>query len=334
MNITKIKINNFKSIYEELELNFQDMTGFWKISGSVGAGKTTIGEAIIYGLFGSINGKNNNDLISWGRKRGEIQLWCTSKGHDIYIKRELKSYGQSQLYVEVDGEELLSSNKRDTQQQLESEYYDTSRVTLELLCIISFNNFKSLATLNSSDAKKFLDQVLGFHILTDYIDSCKELKNSNSRNINKIMNQIDILESQINKLKEISLMEYVEGDMDDVKRNIISKQKEYEDIKKREQLEKKDNQLKIKELEKKQATVLVLGKNKKKEIDFIEKGICPTCGASIDQSQLDIKKQERDILLDQYNDILKDIENVVEESKQIELKYTSQIIWLVYFFIF
>ena len=33
-------------------------------------------------------------------------------------------------------------------------------------------------------------------------------------------------------------------------------------------------------------------KNKKNEIDFIEKGVCPTCGAAIDQSQLEIKKQE------------------------------------------
>ena len=51
MIINKIKINNFKSIYDELELDFNDMGGLWKISGSVGSGKTTIGEAIIFGLL-------------------------------------------------------------------------------------------------------------------------------------------------------------------------------------------------------------------------------------------------------------------------------------------
>ena len=65
MNINKIKIEKFKSIYDSLELDFSNIQGFWKISGQVGAGKTTIGEAIIFGLFGSINGKNNKDLISW-----------------------------------------------------------------------------------------------------------------------------------------------------------------------------------------------------------------------------------------------------------------------------
>ena len=179
MHIQKIKITNFKSIYEPLELNFNEITGLWKISGSVGAGKTTIGEAIIFGLFGSVGGKNNSDLISWGEKHGLVETWCTSKGRSIYIKREMNSYGQSPIYVEIDGEELIFTNKRDAQQQLEKEYFDTSKVALELLCIISFNNFKSLATLNTSDAKKFLDQVLGFYTLTQYADKCKELKYNN-----------------------------------------------------------------------------------------------------------------------------------------------------------
>ena len=73
MYINKIKISNFKSIYDPLELDFTLNNGFWKISGAVGAGKTTIGEAIIFGLFGSINGKNNKDLISWGEKHCLIE---------------------------------------------------------------------------------------------------------------------------------------------------------------------------------------------------------------------------------------------------------------------
>ena len=143
MYIQKIIINNFKSIYNPLEIDFNNTQGFWKISGPVGSGKTTIGEAVIFGLFGSINGKNNSDLISWGEKHSTIELWCTSKGHNLYIKRELNSYGQSPLYVEIDGEELVFTNKRDAQTQLEKEYYDTSRTALEMLCIISFNNFNN-----------------------------------------------------------------------------------------------------------------------------------------------------------------------------------------------
>ena len=46
MQIQKIKIENFKSFYEPYELNFNDVKGLWKVSGSVGSGKTTLGELL------------------------------------------------------------------------------------------------------------------------------------------------------------------------------------------------------------------------------------------------------------------------------------------------
>lgn len=303
MKIQKIKIEGFKSIYEPLEIDFHEVNGFWKLSGSVGAGKTSIGEAIIYGLFGTVNGKNNGDLISWGRKKGLVEIWCISKGRSIYIKRDLKAKGQSPIYVEVDGEELIFTNKRDAQLQLEQEYYDTSRVTIELLCIISFNNFKSLSTLNTGDTKKFLDQVLGFYTLTEYSEQCKILKSNNLTNIKRVNITIGQLESQVQKLEELSNMELIDGDITDTKETISSLLSKMNDIQTELRGWVNEKTKSKNELLKKQASVLTLGKNKKKEIDFIEKGTCPTCGAPIDQSQLEVKKKEKDLLLEQYNEI-------------------------------
>lgn len=325
MYIQRIRIENFKSIYDPIEIDFSIVNGFWKISGSVGAGKTSIGEAIIYGLFGSVGGKNQSDLISWGRKHGMVEIWCVSKSRNIYIKRELNSYGQSPIYVEVDGEELIFTNKRNAQQQLESEYFDTSRVTLELLCIISFNNFKSLATLNSSDTKKFLDQVLGFYTLSEYADICKQFRSDNQSQISLISNTIEKLESQVKKLEELSHMEVINGDIVSVKQEINSlmsiKEQLSNDIK-QEICVIKDKQ---KELNGKKITLVTLGKNKKQEIDFLEKGICPTCGAKIDQSQLEIKKKEREALLEQYNIIDKQCKEVLEELAKLDEKYSINI---------
>lgn len=323
MQIQKIRIENFKSIYEPLEIDFNDVRGFWKISGSVGAGKTSIGEAIIYGLFGTVGGKNQTDLISWGRKHGMIEVWCNSKARNIYIKRELNSYGQSPIYVEVDGEELIFTNKRNAQTQLEQEYYDTSRVTLELLCIISFNNFKSLATLNTADTKKFLDQVLGFYTLTEYADICKQLRSDNLTRINQVTTVIDKLESQVRKLEEISNMEVITGDIVAVKQEIDSLLVLKEQLEKEIKLEilaKKEEQ---QELNKKKISLVTLGRHKKEEIDFIEKGVCPTCGAPIDQSQLEVKKKEREVLLEQYNNISKSLDGVMIELKALDNKMTT-----------
>lgn len=326
MQIQRIKIENFKSIYEPLEIDFNDVRGFWKISGSVGAGKTTIGEAIIYGLFGSINGKNNGDLISWGRKHGSVEIWCRSKGRSIYIERELNSYGQSPIYVEIDGEELVFTNKRDAQAQLEQEYYDTSRVTIELLCIISFNNFKSLATLNTSDTKKFLDQVLGFYTLTEYAEECKALRSQNTSSMVTLNQTISNLRSQVEKLEQMANIVIIEGDISTVKAEIKTNQDTYNDeVKSLNNTVSELNKEKL-TLTKKQSSVLTLGKSKKKEIDFIEKGTCPTCGAPIDQSQLDEKRKERDVLLEHYNTLTEQIKAIDLQSQTLTKTTSADIL--------
>lgn len=328
MIIQKIRIQNFKSIYDPVELDFNNIKGFWKISGAVGSGKTTIGEAIIFGLFGYVAGKNNASLISWGQKHSLIELWVTSKGRNIYIKREINSYGQSPIYVEVDGEEIVFTNKRDAQYQLETEYYDVTKVTMELLCIISFNNFKSLATLNSVDTKKFLDQVLGFYTLTQYADSCKYLKSIDYAKIKNITNDIAMINSQIDKLQELSNIELIEGDINETKSSIKVIENHIKEYKKTSKQETDEIINEINEKKSELGSLTSLGKNKKKEIDLIEKGTCPTCGAPIDQSQLNIKKEERKVLLEQYNNVNNDIthlnvlysQKINESTKYIDLK--------------
>lgn len=325
MYIQKIKINNFKSFYEPYELNFDEVKGLWKVSGSVGSGKTTIGEAILFGLFGSITGKNNADLVSWGQKSAQVELWCKSKSRNIYIKREIYINGTSSIYVEIDGEELIFTNKRDAQQQLENEYYDVSKVTMELLCIISFNNFKSLATLTATDTKKFLDQVLGFYTLTEYVDVCKQFKNDNYSRINQVTSVIGKLESQVKKLEELSNTEVISGDINSVKQEIKNLLEQKDTIEKEFKLTLLDKKEEKQQLDKKKITLVTLGKNKKNEIDFIEKGVCPTCGAAIDQSQLEIKKQERLLLLEQYEEIKAKSDKVYNEILDIDNKYSNSL---------
>lgn len=324
MYIDKIRIENFKSIYDPLELDFNNIKGLWKINGDVGSGKTTIGEAVIFGLFGSIKGKNNADLISWGKKHGLIEVWCRARNKSIYIKREINAYGMSPIYVEVDGEEVIFTNKRDAQSQLENEYYDISRVTVELLCIISFNNFKSLATLNTTDTKKFLDQVLGFYILTQYGDICKELRNENRQKINDVNNSIRNIQGQINKLKDIANMARIDGDLDKVKKDRSELDEELKELTKTYKDTKELITKELEELNSKLSSIKTLGTNKKKEIDFIEQGTCPTCGAPIDQSQLEIKKKERQLLLESFKYVNEDIIKKRGELDKVSNEYTLE----------
>lgn len=325
MYINKVKVNRFKSFYEPYELDFDNVKGLWKVSGSVGSGKTSIGEAILFGLFGSITGKNNSDLVSWGQKSAVVELWCRSKSRSIYIKRDVYANGTSSIYVEIDGEELIFTNKRDAQQQLENEYYDVSKVTMELLCIISFNNFKSLATLNAGDTKKFLDQVLGFYTLTEYVDICKEFRQETDSKLNSISRSISNISAQIEKLNELTNIELIEGNIEDI--NIeLTKLKELLAEKNDEYLCENKMYVEVNTKTKDEMTrIKTLGAAKAKEIQFIEKGVCPTCGADIDQSQLEVKKQEREVFLKRYRALEEQLKQNSVKITELNKKYKDSI---------
>lgn len=324
MEVKKIIVTNFKSIRGKVEFDFEMMRGVWKIGGPVGAGKTTVGEAILFGLFGVIHGKNNTDLVSWGEKKGFVEVYCTSKKHEIYIKREFRLQGQSMLYVEVDGKEITFTNKRDAQSQLEKEHYDVSKMTLELLCIISFNNFKSLASLNTQDTKDFLDQVFGFYLLTNYGDICKEFKIEVDENIIETNRNISSAQAQINKIIQLSGQAKIEGDLHKVNEDIAQIESCRGEELDRLNAELVNLRRSWTESQTELSRVKVLGQNKKKEIDFIKKGKCPTCGAPIDQSQLSIKEQEREELLSLYNKLLEESDKREQAIRDCE-KHKSDI---------
>lgn len=326
MRIQKIRINNFKSIYGTFEMDFEkDIKGMWKIVGPVGSGKTTLGEAIIFGLFGTVKNKNNDSLISWGEKHALVELWCESKGKHIYINREINSYGQSPISVKIDGEDLIYTDKRDIQSQLENEYYDISRTTVELLCVISFNNFKSLASLNTQDSRKFLDNVLGFAALTKYIEAGKALRSENTLNINKIQSLIDQCNAQIRKIDELTNLEVIDGDIKEVKKDIENDNKKIQEQKDIYEKTVREARKVIEESSAELASVKALGVNKAKEIAFIQKGTCPTCGAPIDQSMLPVKEQERDVLRKQYATINERLEKEKLVPGQIRDKYENEV---------
>lgn len=320
MIIHKIKCRNFKSFREETEIDFDKLQGLYKISGRIGSGKTTIGEIIIFGLFGSVSGKNNGDLISWGEKHGVVEVWYTCRSNNIYIHRELNSYGQSPLYVEVNGKELQFTNKRNAQAQLESEYMDATRTIMELLCIISFNNFTSLSTLNTRQSKEFLDYVFNFDILSKYIEGCalqnKEIKKEITTNEAKLQ----VLNNQLERLKN-----YIDGDQEDINQTITNIKKLISERRSRDTESIANIRIQLQQLHTRLGATKTAGINKKREIDLIKKGKCPTCGAPINSDGLIEKENERKLLLESYNDINNNIRDLTNQISQIQNEMNNYI---------
>lgn len=321
MYIQNIRIEGFKSIYQPLEIDFNQVKGFWKINGVVGSGKTTIGEAILYGLFGTIKGKNNNDLISWGLDKCVIEINCSSKNKSLYIKRFINRKGQSLPYIEVNGEELKFSNKRDAQEILERDYYDVSRTLLETLCILSFNNFKSLTSMTPYESKIFLDQIFGFSILSQYSDTCKIFKSNNKKDLNEKNKEIYGVDKQMEQL--IRLMAVADINeiltIDELKTSINDTNKLIADCKNEYNLLYNNLKKEYDVLYDNLSNLKAIGSNKKKELKLIKSGKCPTCGSFIDKSYINNVESELKKLVNDYKtleEIVNTKKNTIQVNKQ------------------
>lgn len=356
MKIKNITIRNFRSVYGELYLDFSDLKGLIKLSGVIGSGKTTIGEAILYGLFGKVKEHKNPALASWHVKNSEcsVEINLISKNREINIKRNLTA----PLEVIIDGKLLSASNKRDTQEILEEEYYDVPRLAIEKMCIISFNAFKnSLANMNPGETRQFLDDIFGFKTFTEYNDQIiLERKQQITENtqlttiLNETKNQIDNL-----KHKQIIQTSQLKSSIDidaikEQKQQLINKGVSY----KNEKIEKnKEKELKIKEIDQnikdcheKMVEAATLGKQAKENYNTFKSGKCPTCGHDIDPNDIntykekmnryadiyreyDAKKKEfennKQNIIKEYNNIINDLDDKMDELRSQINKIDSQI---------
>ena len=349
MKIKDITIRNFRSIYGELYLDFNDLQGLIKLSGIIGSGKTTIGEAILYGLYGKVKEHKNPSLASWHVKGSEcsVEINLITKNKEINIKRCLAA----PLEVKVDGKLLIASNKRDTQEILEEEYYDVPKLAVEKMCIISFNAFKnSLANMNPGETRQFLDDIFGFKTFTEYNDQIiveRKWQITENTQLNTILNetrnQIDNLRnkqiSQTSQLKSSINIEEIKGK----RQNLINKGL---DLKNDKINKGKEKDIKVKELDEnikncqhKMVEAATLGKQAKDNYNTFKSGKCPTCGHDIDPNDINNYKEtmnehasiyreyegkkkeyevQKQILIKEYNTNINEIDDkMVELRKQI-----------------
>lgn len=309
MIIHNIKIENFKSLYGVHSFDFDKCKGLIKLSGPIGAGKTSLAEAIIWGLFGTVKGQNNGNLISWNEKYCEVEINLTSKGKDIHIIRNIKE----PLIIEVNGKTLAASNKRDTQGIFEEELLDIPKLAIIKMCIISFNQFNSLANMNPGETKQFLDEIFGFKLFSDYNDQIIiERKNQQNENIKLQALYQDAL-SQIENLTSKKALQTNEL-ASSIDINSLSKQRENYVAQGKAEREKQNNIIAerdgkkkeidklIREAQSKMSGAAALGKQAKEHYNTFKSGVCPTCGQKIDESHIEHHKEEMNNYAAEYRE--------------------------------
>lgn len=301
MEIKKIRLTNFKSIYGTQEIDFEDLKGMVKLSGPIGAGKTTIAEGILFCLYGALKDHKNPNLIAWNTRDYKCEMWLKSGKHDIYISRQC----YDEMEAIVDGKPLQAPGKKDVQAMLE-EYYDVPKIAIEKMCVISFNQFGSLASMNPFQTKCFLDDVFGFKTFTEYNNEVVEERRDVVKRgteltalINEASNQIESLERK-KKVQQEKLANTIDiTGLDKKKKDLIDEGKqareEWAAEVKVHADEEKPLQDEIAREKEKRTECATLGKQVKKTYSTLENGVCPTCGNPISREKLDgYKKQMQD----------------------------------------
>ena len=322
MRINKIRLTNFKSIYGTQEFNFDELTGMVKLTGPIGAGKTAIADSLLFGLYGTLKDHKNPNLIAWNTKDYTVELWITSGKHNIYVSRSC----YSEMIAKIDGKDLQAPSKNDYQKILE-EYYDVPKIAVEKMCIISFNQFSSLASMNPFQTKCFLDDVFGFKTFTEYNDEVVEERRDAIKRgtelsalITEVTNQIESLnKKKENQQKKLVTSIDITG-LDNRRNDLIGQGKlAKEDHKQKVDNivnQKKELQEKKSEFVDKRTEAATLGKQQKQMYEKFKSGKCPTCGH-------DIEKTKIDEYLHKMNDYAKEWhkwnDKVEEVSKEILL---------------
>ena len=324
MIIHNIKITNFKSIYGSQTFNFENLKGLIKLSGPIGSGKTTIAEAILWGLYGTVKGQNNGQLVSWNAKACEIEMNLTSKNKEVHIIRNI----YQPLIVEINGKTLLASSKRNTQEILEDEIYDVPKLAVTKMCVISFNAFNSLAAMSPSETKIFLDDIFGFKLFSDYNNEVIIERKAQQNEQLKLNSIYEETLKQIEQLREkqaaqtIQLQESVDLSGIQSKRTKlvnqgVSLKNKKEDIKKERDTKNKEFESQIQVFVAKMSEAATLGKQAKNHYNTFKSGICPTCGQKIDQAHIDEYKNK----MEEYANIYRT--NEAEKKKIEEIKQAS-----------
>lgn len=331
MKIHNIKITNFKSLYGEHYFNFDELEGLIKLSGPIGAGKTSLGEALCVGLFGKVKDHTNPNLVAWGTDTFEIELNLTSKGHDINIIRNPKK----QLSVYIDGKLLSAPGKNDMQAALE-KFYDVPRMAIEKMCVISFNAFNSLAAMNPHETKVFLDDIFGFKTFTDYNDEVVlERKEQQTRfaKLNAVLEdtikQIDNLENK-KMIRQQELSNSIDitalnNERTDYINNGIEKKSELDNIKNELNNKLSSFNDEIRLLESKKTEAATLGKVQKDNYNKFKNGTCPTCGHEINTSTINSYKQKMECYAADWKHYDEDIKKIGNKKREIEIEYNSNI---------
>jgi len=220
MKLKSLKLENFRQ-HEDSHLEFND--GITIISGTNGAGKSTILEAITWALYGTEAARGNKDTIKFNRAkpRAKVMVELVFELDDT-IYRVVRYLDKAEIYVGREEAPAVTSQQEVTKYLTEkigmnrNEFFNTY-----------FTGQKELNFMKNqgpTERRKFISKVMSF-------DKIREAQEKARGDKNKLENEIKGLNQGLDNLEELEKEKKEAGlKLSEIKVQLDNKQKEFSRI--------------------------------------------------------------------------------------------------------
>ena len=328
MRIDYIEFKNFASYGNQKQrIDFlKEGSELFLTLGKNGDGKTTIANAIIYALYGKVEGVKLADLPNRINKELHVKIGLQCGTMFIEIERGISP---NRFSVLINGVEFDKAGKKSVQEYLEDEVFGIPYHVFKNIIILSVNDFKSFLTMSNQDKKQIIDRMFGFSILNDMQrqikDERRDIKfdiDSYDAELNQIMDSIASVRGKLNTLLEES-KSVNKSKIQELKDQLVTLHEtvlEMDENRKRE--ETAMNKFNTEYNEKRTEAGDI-----KREIDYLNKklklyesGHCPTCETKLTS---DWHVKQKDSFSEKIESSTNDIKSIKAEMDALQDKVTE-----------